>query len=207
MTANQTTVNITVDCTAPNVSITAPEGYQYGVTVGVANILADSNSVSRSSFGSVEGNATVDLDERGIVFTIVQNESEDEAVVASDVTDCLDAGETATTTASQDDTEPDIEVDCEGDEVRFVADEDTEYVGKVSVIELSTTGTSTSSSTMTLAGNETVSIDGEAIVAAFASTDDLGGDRTVSVIRNCSPFGTGMNETETTAASETTTET
>ncbi|WP_435175393.1 hypothetical protein [Halorussus sp. AFM4] len=202
MTADQTAVNITVNCTETNVSITAPEGYEYGVTVGVANVTAESSSVSSSSFGSVEGNATVDFEERGIVFTIVENDSE--AVVASDVTYCGDAAE-ATTTPNETDgtetervTEPRIEIDCEDEEVRFVASEDTEYVGKVSVIELSASGTSTSSSTMTLAGNETVSVEGDGVVAAFASTDDLGDDRTVSAIANCSPFGTESNETETT---------
>lgn len=217
MTANQTTANISVDCNETNVSITAPSGYEYDVTVGVANVTPESSSVSSSSFGGVEGNATVDFDERGIVFTIVQNESEE--VVASDVTYCGDAAAPTMTTATNETerpeeteperaTEPEIEVDCEAGEVRFVAAEDTDYVAKVSVIELSATGTSTSSSTMTLSGNETVSVESDGIVAAFASTDDLGDDRTVSVLRNCSPFGADANETTTveTTTDETETE-
>ena len=207
MTSNHSSVDIAVDCNENNVSLTAPTGYEYDLTVGVANITAESNSVSRSS-SSVEGNATVDLGERGIVFTIVQNESADEEVVASDVTDCRGVGEATTTLANETEpgneteptngTEPRIQVDCEENVVQFIASEDTDYVGKVSVIDLSATGTSTSSTTQTLEGNETVSVEGGGIIAAFASTGDLGDDRTVSVVRNCSPFGTDENETATT---------
>lgn len=194
MSENESAVEIDVDCTRNSVELTAPEGYQYDVTVTVANVTPTANDVSRSTRGSVEGNATVDFDEQGIVFTAVQNQSGGEV---TDVTDCTD-DERLNTTVRSNETDVEVDVDCEENAVQFAAPEGTEYVGKVAVVGVSPTGTSTSSTTGTFEGNATESVDDGGLVVVFASTGELGDERTVSAIRNCSSWGTDANETEST---------
>lgn len=191
MTQNESSVGIDVDCTQDRVDVTAPEDHQYDVSVTVANVTPTASDVSRSALGSVEGNTTVDVDEEGIVVTVVRNQDGTEV---TDVTDCTAAEEDATTRS--DDAVPEIDVDCEDDVVRFTASEGSEYTAKVTAVAVTSTGTSTSSTTQTLDGNATVSVDDGRLVAAFASTGNLGDDRTVSAIRNCSAAGTDENETE-----------
>lgn len=192
MSENESAVEIDVDCTRSRVELTAPEEYQYDVTVTVANVTPTANDVSRSTRGSVEGNETVDVGERGIVFTVVQNQSGDEV---TDVTDCTD-DQRLNTTVRSNETDVEVDVDCEENAVRFAAAEGTEYVAKVAVVGVSPTGTSTSSTTGTFEGNATESVDDEGLVVVFASTGELGDERTVSAIRNCSSWGTDANQTE-----------
>jgi hypothetical protein len=192
MSENESTVTIEVDCNRSNVELTAPEGYQYDASVTVAKVTPTANDVTRSTLGSVEGNTTVDIEGEGVVFTVVQNRSDDEV---TDVADCTDA-ETMNTTVQPDDPDPTIDIDCENDTVQFDASEGTEYVAKVVVVDVSSTGTSTSSTVQTLEGNATVSTDRSGLVAVYASTGELGDERTVSTIRNCSSLGTNDAETE-----------
>lgn len=192
MSENESAVEIDVDCARSRVELTAPDGYQYDVAVTVANVTPTANDVSRSTRSSVEGNATVDLDEEGIVFTLVENRSGSKV---TNVTDCTGT-EATNTTVRPNETDLEIEVDCEENAVRFVAPERTEYVAKVAVVGVSPTGTSTSSTMQTFEGNATVPVDEAGLVVVFASTDELGDDRTVSAIRNCSSWGTEGNETE-----------
>lgn len=192
MSENESAVEIDVDCSRGSVDLAAPDGYQYDVTVAVANVTPTANDVSRSTRGSVEGNETVDVDGEGIVFTVVQEQSGAEI---TDVTDCTD-DELLNTTVQPNDADVEVEIDCEDSVVRFAAREGTEYVAKVAVVGVSETGTSTSSTTGTFEGNETVSVDDEGLVVAYASTGDLGDEQTVSAMRNCSSWGTEENETE-----------
>lgn len=209
MQDTETPVEAEVDCNRSRVVLTAPEDYRYDVTVAVANLTPATNDVSRSTLGSVEGNETVEFDGGGIVFVFVDGRSDDAELVATDVTNCpTDLGESnatvkeddeSTTTVRSDDAEPAIRIDCVENDVRFTAPEGTAYVAKVVSVAVSPTSTSTSSTTRTLDGNATVSVDDEALVAAFVSTGDLGDDRTVSMIRNCTPYGpetVSNNETD-----------
>ncbi|WP_132058032.1 hypothetical protein [Halorussus amylolyticus] len=193
MTTNETPVEVEVDCNRSRVELAASEDFRYEVTVTVANITPSSNDVSRSTLGSVSGNETVALDGEGIVFVFAKDSTDGGGVVATAVTDCSVATEQSAsdegTTATESDDDPGIRIDCNESEVAYTAPEETEYVAKTVSVNVSPTGTSASSATRTLAGNETVSVDEGTLVAAFASTGDLGDDRTVSVIRNCSPYG------------------
>jgi hypothetical protein len=215
VTHNESSVQIDVNCDRHSVAVVLPEENRYDVTVGVANLTPTSNSVSRSTLGSIKGNTTVEFEEEGIVFTVVQNQSANGEIVATDLTNCGKGsdmrteeatpgtetpGRTITETESATEIEPAVEIDCENDSVRFDTSERTEYVAKVTMVSLSVTGTSTSSSTQTLEGNETVPIETDGLIAAFASTGELGDDRTASAIRNCSAFGTDENSTDVTAA-------
>lgn len=189
MTQNESSVGIDVDCAQERVDVTAPEDHQYDVSVTVANVTPTSSDVSRSALGSVEGNTTVDIEAEGIVFTVVRTQDGSEV---TDVTDCTAAEEEEEeveeedTTTPSDDAVPEIDVDCEDGVVRFNASEGSEYIAKVTSVDVSSTGTSTSSTTQTLAGNATVSVDDGELVVAFASTGELGDDQTVTAIRNCS---------------------
>lgn len=185
---NQPSVGIDVECERQRVAVTAPEDHQYDVSVTVANVTPTASDVSQSTLGSVEGNATVDVDGEGFVVTLVRGQDGSEV---SDVTDCT-AGEQGTTTRD-DDAIPGIDVDCDDGVVRFTAPEEREYTAKVTAVTATSTGTSTSGTTQTLDGNATVAVDDGALVAAFASTGDLGDDRTVSAIRNCPVAATGDN--------------
>lgn len=199
MQDTETPVETEVDCNRSRVELTAPEEYRYDVTVAVANLTPTTNDVSRSTLGSVEGNETVEFDGEGIVFVFVDGRSDDAEPVATDVTDCstdLDESnataqgdEESTTTERPNDTEPEIQVDCAENDVRFTAPEGRDYVAKVVSVAVSPTRSATQSATRTLEGNATVSVDDETLVAAFASTGELGDDRTVSAIRNCTPYG------------------
>lgn len=199
MPNTETPVAVEVDCNRSRVELTAPEDYRYDLTVAVANLTPTTNDVSRSTLGSVEGNETVEFDGEGIVFVFVDGQSDGAELVATDVTDCsTDLGESSatvqdddesTTTERPNDTEPEIRVDCAGNDVRFTAPEGRDYVAKVVTVAVSPTRSSTQSVTRTLEGNATVSVDDETLVAAFASTGELGDDRTVSAIRNCTPYG------------------
>lgn len=192
---DDTDAELRVDCDRNRVELTAAEDARHDVTVAVANLTPTTNHVSRSTVGSVEGNETVEFDGEGIVFAFARDRSDGDRVAASAVTDCAtDAEETttatmATTTESDEALEPEIAVNCTESAVRFTADSETEYVAKVVAVSVSPTSASTSSSTRTLAGNETVEFEEERLVAAFASTGELGDDRTVSAVRNCSPYG------------------
>lgn len=208
MPTNETPVEVEIDCDRSRVDLTAPEEYRYDVTVATANLTATTNDVTRSTVGSVEGNETVEFSDEGIVFVFVQGRPGDEQVVATDVTNCsTDVGESNATTQS-DDSELAIRVDCAENDVRFTAPEGRAYVAKVVSVSVSPTSSSTSSTTRTLEGNATVSVDDGALVAAFASTGELGDDRTVSSVRNCSPHGperisNNSSDTETEDVSET----
>lgn len=181
---DETPVEVEIDCNRSEVDVTAPEGYQYDLTVTVANLTATSNEISRSTVGSVEGNETVEFADEGVVFVFVEGESDDEPV-AVDVTNCSGVGSEANTTVQPDDA-PEIRINCTENEVRFVGFEGREYDARVVAMGISPTRSSTSSVAQTLEGNVTVSVDEDALVAAFASTGDGG---TISAIRNCSPYG------------------
>jgi len=200
-------VGVHIDCNRSRVELTAAEGTRHDVTVAVANLTPTSSDVSRSTVGAVEGNDTVEFTGEGLVFAFARNQSDD--VAASDVTRCAADAEQPTTTEHSADSELEARINCTESTVRFVAGEETNYVGKTVAVDLSPTGTSTSSSTQTLEGNATVSVAENALVAAFASTGELGDDRTISVVRNCSPYGNerlSANETDTEDATETDTE-
>lgn len=188
MSDDERPVEVEVDCDRRQVVFTAPEEYRYDATVLVANLTATTNKVTRSTIGSLEGNETVEFTEEGIVFVFVQGQSNDEQIVASDVTNCSTNAD-GSTTVTPDDAEPVIRIDCAENDVQFTGVEGREYVAKVVVVAVSPTRSSTRSVTHTLEGNATISVDEEALVAAFASTGEIGDNQTVSVIRNCSPYG------------------
>jgi hypothetical protein len=189
MPDNEREVEAEVDCNRSRVNLTAAEDYRYDLTVAVVNLTPTANEVTRSTVGSVEGNETVNFTDEGIVFVFAQDRSGDEEIVATAVTNCLTTADELNTTVRPDETDPAIRIDCADNEVRFTALEGREYVAKVDVVAVSPTHSSTRSVTQTLEGNATISFDQEALVAAFASTGEIGNDRTVSVIRNCSPYG------------------
>jgi hypothetical protein len=186
---DETPVEAEVDCNRSQVELVAPEGYQYDVTVTVANLTAMTTEVTRSTVGSLEGNETVEFTHEGFVFVFVHGKSGDERIIATDVTNCSTTGGESNTTVTMDDVEPAVRIDCTENDVRFTGLEGSEYVAKVVIVAVSPTRSSTRSVTQTLEGNATISVDEEALVAAFASPGEIGDDRMVSVIRNCSPYG------------------
>lgn len=192
-------VAVDVDCNRSRVELTAPETYQSDLTVAVVNVTATGDEVASSTVGPIEGNETVEFTGEGVVFAFVANHSADDGVVATDVADCPRPTDSETRTPTAD-VEPDVRIDCDEGAVRFNASAGTEYVAKVSVVSVSPTGTSSSSTTRTVEGNATVSLDEPGLVAAFASTGELGDDRTVSAIRHCPPAAA---EQTTTTANET----
>lgn len=189
MPNNETTVEAEIDCNRSRVELTVPEDYRCDVTVAVANLTATTNEVTRSTVGSVEGDETIEFTDEGIVFVFVQDRTDGERIVTTDVANCSAGASELNTTVRPNDGEPAIRIDCVENDVRFTAPEGTEYVAKVVVVAVSPTRSSTRSVTKTLEGNATVTVDEEALVAAFASTGEIGDDRTVSMIRNCSPYG------------------
>ena len=186
---DESPVAVRIDCNRSRVEFAAPEEYQYDATVVVANVTATNNDVTRSTVGSLAGNETIDFAAEGIVFAFAQDSSDRERIVAANVTNCSANATAGRTSARPEEAELAVRVDCAENAVRFVAPEGVEYTAKVSVTGVSPTRSSSRSVTRTLEGNATVSVDEEGLVAAFASTGELGGDRTVSVIRNCSPYG------------------
>lgn len=182
-------VEVEIDCNRSRVEFTAPEEHRYDATVAVANLTETTNDVTRSTVGSVEGNETIEFDDEGIVFAFARNQSDDERMVATDVSNCSTETDESNATERPNDADLEIQVDCAENDVRFIAPEGSDYVAKVVAVAVSPTSSSTQSVTRTLEGNATVSVDDETLVAAFASSGELGDDGTVSTIRNCTPYG------------------
>lgn len=82
----------------------------------------------------------------------------------------------------------DIAVDCNTSAAQFHASNETRYVASVTVVDISPTQVSSVRQTRIVAGNATVTSERRGdVIAAFASTETLGDNETVSVKRVCEP--------------------
>lgn len=170
---------VDIDCNASQVRVTAPDDYEYGLTVATVNVTQSGTSTSTSSQTPLAGNATVEFSQADVVYAFVTDESTGKPMV-SQVAGCselLAANETDATDG------PSIAIDCNESVVRFTAPDDVSYTARVSSVDVSPTGSSSSSVSQTAAGNTTVSVD-DGLVVAFASTASA--DEPVSAVRDCS---------------------
>lgn len=198
---DESSVTATVDCEERSVRVSAPSTAQYRIQVAVVNVTPTGTSTAQSSTGPHSGNETVTFDEAGLVHVFVTNSSTGE-VVASAVTDCSEGATATETDETTNDTEtpavPGVEsvvVDCNESVVRVVASPDVRYDVSVAVVRVSPTSQAvTSVTTGPHSGNATVqfselenatqSVDANATVYAFVSTDT---ERTptVSTVTQC----------------------
>ncbi|MDS0473435.1 hypothetical protein [Natrinema sp. 1APR25-10V2] len=170
---------IDIDCDTSQVRVTAPEDYEYGLTVSAVNVTQSGTSTNSSSRTPLSGNTTTEFSGTEVVYAFVTDESTGETrLTASEQCGELPGANETNATAG-----PSITIDCNETVVRFVAPEDVSYTGQVSSVDVSPTGTSTSTVSGTTEGNTTVPTEGE-LVIAFASTESA--DEPVSAVRDCS---------------------
>lgn len=168
-----------IDCNASQVRVTAPDDYEYGLTVTVVNVTQSGTSTSTSSRTPLSGNATVEFADTGVVYAFVTDESTGDPVT-SESARCSKLLEASAPNATDG---PSIAIDCNESVIRFTAPEDVSYTAQVSSVDVSPTGSSTSTVSRTAEGNTTMSVDDE-LVIALASAES--GDEPVSAVRDCS---------------------
>lgn len=183
--ADDTTVNVAnaeehndviveINCTASEVRVSAPDDSEYGLSVVTVDRAGSSTSTSRQT--PLSGNQTVEVSEAEVVYAFVTDPSTGEPITSA-VEQCEELpGANATD-------DPSITIDCDERTVRFTAPEDVSYTARVSSVDVTPSGASTSTVSQTTQGNTTVSVEAD-LVIAFASTDAT--DEPVSAIRDCS---------------------
>lgn len=188
-TDDNTTATVDIDCNASQVRVTAPDDYEYGLTVTVVNVTQSGTSTSTLSRTPLSGNATAEFDGTGVVYGFVTDASTGDPVL----TESRHCGDLPGTNPTNKTGAPSIAVDCNESVVNFTAPETVSYTAKVSSVDVSPTGSSSSTVSRTAKGNTTMATTGE-LVIAFASTEAA--DEPVSVVRDCSRVG-DTDETNT----------
>lgn len=175
-------VTVGIDCDASQARVTAPEDYEYGLTVSAVNVTRSGTGTSSSSRAPLSGSATTEFGGTEVVYAFVTDESTRETITAASEQcgELPGANETSETNATAG---PSIAIDCNESVVRFVAPEDVSYTGKVTSVDVSPTGSSTSSVSGTADGDTIVPTEGGLIIA-FASSESA--DEPVSAVRDCS---------------------
>lgn len=171
--ADDVNVTVEIDCDESDVLVTAPDDDEYGLSV--VNVGPSGTSTSTSRRTPLAGNATVTVGDADIVYAFVTDASTEEPITSA-VEQCGEEPRTETTD------EPSIAVDCNESAVRFTAPDAVAYTARVSSVDVSPTGASTSTVSGTVTGNATVPIRDDLIVAS-ASTDDA--DDSIAAIRDC----------------------
>lgn len=185
---DNTTATVDIDCNASQVHVTAPDDYEYGLTVTVVNVSQSGTSSSTSSLSPLSGNATVGFNGTGVVYGFITNVSTGDPVLTeSSRCGSLPGTDTENATGS-----PSIAIDCNESVVNFTAPESVSYTAQVSSVTVSPTSSSSSTVSRTAEGNTTMSATG-GLVIAFASTEP--GDEPVSAVRDCSRFGSDNQNT------------
>ncbi|QRV15646.1 hypothetical protein JMJ58_01705 [Haloterrigena salifodinae] len=170
--ADDVNVTVKIDCDESDVLVTAPDD-EYGLSV--VNVGPSGTSTSTSRRTPLAGNATVTVGDADIVYAFVTDASTGEPITSA-VAQCVEEPRTETTDG------PSIAVDCNESAVRFTAPDAVAYTARVSSVDVSPTGASTSTVSGTVTGNATVPI-GDDLIVALASTDDA--DDPIVAIRDC----------------------
>lgn len=159
-------VTVEIDCHTSQVRVTAPADYEYGLTVVEVSQLGTSTSTSTQT--PLSGNTTVEGSDAEVVYAFVTDASTGEPVTTS-VEQCEEPPGTDATTGTDD---PSVAIDCNESTVRFTAPEDVSYTARVSSIDVSQTGASTSTVSRTAEGNTTVPVEDELVIAFIDAADE-----------------------------------
>jgi len=167
--------SITIDCADEQVRVSAPDDYEYSLTVANVDISAGGLGTQSATSGTYAGNQTASLDADGFAFGFVTDASTGETVAAT-YENCALAEATTereTTTGADDSEEPSIRIDCNESAVHVTAPEGESYGLEVGSVAVTPDSVDSSNLATSEEGNASVSFEGDLVSVYVADGDEV----------------------------------